>query len=423
MGTDRDSRKLLTGRNVIGLSLVALLVLIVGWFFVLDVVRQPDADLDCDSLKVTELSQSQELLVSDLTSQIATLDTQIATLDTQIATLDTRLEELKQEEQVLSDVTESVNAPSDATTEQKMDVQAEREVAEENLSSLQLQRDQKDAALTRAETGDASKFTPPRSSVNLTPNNPVSKISLGSDRDARRVEVILSSELGTSAADSESDAEQPSQEQSAELPDVVELLSITGQFRRSEGVEIPSDQMEVWTRRISSVRAVMTVCITPGDQLDAGNYTGDVFLVDPAVNHVTVPVEIKAQSHIINILYGLLIISPILAFVYVWATARHAAGAEPWDWNSFWNWTEKNFILAFALGFAAVWATLQVPFNNPTWGSSVLNAAAVVGVGLVAAVTAMTAVTGVVRGAGIDKESPKSENSDNPGPVDSDPDS
>jgi hypothetical protein len=378
-------------------------------------------------------------------------------LDTQIATLTEQIDELTEEEAVLirreddlqdlgdslSDVSASIDAQVDATPEQKEDlqelgddlekvslptesldnIQAESEVAEENLSLLQLQRDQKSAALTRAETGNASWFTPPRSAVNLTPNNPVSKISLGSDRDARRVQVILSSELGTSAAESETDAEQSGQEQSAELPDVVELLSVTGQFRRSEGVEIPADQMEVWTRRISPVRAVMTVCITPGDQLDAGNYTGNVFLVDPAVNNVTVPVEVKAQSHIINILYGLLIISPILAFLYVWATARYTADADPWDWDAFWNWTEKNFILAFALGFAAVWATLQVPFNNPTWGSSVLNAAAVVGVGLVAAVTAMTAVTGVVVGDSIDKKPPKSETPDNPDPVVSDPDS
>jgi hypothetical protein len=48
------------------------------------------------------------------------------------------------------------------------------------------------------------------------------------------------------------------------------------------------------------------------------------------------------------------------------------------------------------VGFAAVWATLQVPFNNPTWGASWLTAAAVIGVGLVAAVTAMTVVAGRV---------------------------
>jgi hypothetical protein len=449
MSTDGDGRKLLTGRNVIGLFIVAVLVLVGGWFFVLEVVRQPDADLDCDALKEAELSQSQELLVSDLTSQIAMLDTQIAALDTQVEGLEQEEQVLSEQEESLqelgdslSDVSASIDAQSEATTEENQDLQelgddlekvnlrtetldklrADREAAVENLSSLQLTLDQKEAAKTRAETGDDSKFSPPRSAVNLTPNIPVSKVSLGSDRDSRRVEIVLSSELDTTAVDSETDAAQSSEEQDAELPDVVELLSITGQFRRSEGVEIPADQMEVWTRRISAVRAVMTVCITPGDQLDAGSYTGNVFLVDPAVNQMTVAVEIKAQSHIINFLYGLLIISPILGFLYVWATARYTAGAEPWKWDPFWNWFEQNFILAFALGFAAVWATLQVPFNNPTWGSSVLNAAAVIGVGLVAAVTAMTAVTGVVVGDSIDKESPKTESSDIPGPVASDPD-
>ena len=157
-------------------------------------------------------------------------------------------------------------------------------------------------------------------------------------------------------------------------------------------------------RRLGSV-LLLDVCITPDAELDAGQYTGDVYLVDPSINPVRIPVEVTAQSRLINYLYLLLVLSPVIAFGYIWTTGRISAGATPWSSKEFWKWTGQNFIICFAVGFAAVWATLQVPFNNQTWGSSVLSAAAVVGVGLVAAVTAMTAVAGrIIEGA--DPEEP-----------------
>jgi predicted acyltransferase len=73
---------------------------------------------------------------------------------------------------------------------------------------------------------------------------------------------------------------------------------------------------------------------------------------------------------------------------------------------------KQNAVVAFVVGFAAVWATLQVPFNNRTWGSSLVNAAAVVGLGLVAAATAMTVVAGKVRGEDIDDPADQGDGED-----------
>jgi hypothetical protein len=122
-----------------------------------------------------------------------------------------------------------------------------------------------------------------------------------------------------------------------------------------------------------------------------------VYLIDPSLSEVVVPVEVTAQSTHMNWLFALLIISPVLSFIYVWFTARHMAGANPWDQKEFKKWASENFILAAAVGFGAVWASLAVPFNDPTWGASVLSSLAVISVGLIAAVTAMTAVAGRVR--------------------------
>ena len=125
-------------------------------------------------------------------------------------------------------------------------------------------------------------------------------------------------------------------------------------------------------------------------------YAGDVYIVDPSLNPAKVHLEVAAQSTWIFWLYSLVLFLPLLALAYLWITARISAGEDPWNLRHLMRWSRINVVAALVVGFTAVWATLQVPLNNQTWGSSVLNAVAVIGVGLVAAVTAMTVVAGKV---------------------------
>jgi len=239
-------------------------------------------------------------------------------------------------------------------------------------------------------------YLPPRSDVNLVPDAPVSRINLGSHRTTSKVEIILAT-ASFGAADSSSTAAQDGVAAAipnVALPDKAEFFTEVGQFDRSEGGAIPPEQISVWARRVDTF-VIVSVCIEP-DGLHPGMYAGDVYLVDPSLSPTRVHVEVTAQSQWINFLYLLLILLPALALAYVWITARYSAGQDPWKGSHWWAWFRQNSVAVLVVGFAAVWATLQVPFNNPTWGTSWLTSAAVIGVGLVAAVTAMTVVAGRV---------------------------
>jgi hypothetical protein len=225
----------------------------------------------------------------------------------------------------------------------------------------------------------------------------VAVITLGSDRDPRRVEIVLEQVSASTSEEGEStEADSPARTEIAQLPTTPTYLVHVGQLQRSNGLEIPADDVHAWARWVGPV-VLLDVCVDPDARLDPGRYTGDVYLIDPALSPVRIAVEVTAQSTWINWLFVLLIASPLAAFAYVWVVSRHSAGVTPWDRGEFRRWAGQNLVLCFAIGFASVWATLQVPFKNPTWGSSVLGAAGVIGVGLVAAVTAMTAVAGRVR--------------------------
>ena len=242
----------------------------------------------------------------------------------------------------------------------------------------------------------AGAYLPPRSDVNLVPDVPVSRINLGSHRTTSKVEIILAT-ASFGSADNSSTAAQEGVAvvtPNVELPDKAEFFTEVGQFGRSQGGAIPPEQISVWARRVDTF-VIVSVCIEP-DGLHPGMYAGDVYLVDPSLSPTRVHVEVTAQSRWINFLYLLLILLPALALAYVWITARYSAGQDPWKGSHWWAWFRQNSVAVLVVGFAAVWATLQVPFNNPTWGTSWLTSAAVIGVGLVAAVTAMTVVAGRV---------------------------
>ncbi len=249
-----------------------------------------------------------------------------------------------------------------------------------------------------AESEDhiSGAYIPPRSDVNLVSVEPVSHIDLGSHRAISKVEIVLASESFRTGEDASAKAEDgvATAALNTQLPDKAEYFTEALQFRRSEGNAIPTEQISVWARRVGTF-VIMSVCIDPGG-LDPGMYAGDVYLVDPSLNTTKVRVEVTAQSQWINLLYLLLLILPALALAYVWITARYSAGQDPWNQRHLRTWLKQNSVAVLVVGFAAVWATLQVPFNNPTWGTSWLTSAAVIGVGLVAAVTAMTVVAGRV---------------------------
>jgi hypothetical protein len=382
--------------------------------------------------KVADLRETTTTLDDEIAKQsqtIGSLTETIATLDTEIETLDAEVEVLVRKETALEMTIEAkyfalsaILGENDRNSEIKQ-ARTERDKKNEQLDELQdvleADRDQQkidtlsaeielvELAITSLavpiwfldtdpEHDTSGAYFPPRSDVNLVPAIPVSHINLGSHRATSKVEIVLTSaSLGD--AESVSTAAEDGVvivAQNVRLPDKAEYFTEAGQFRRSEGSDMPPDQITVWARRVDTV-VIMSVCIEPNG-LHPGMYAGDVYLVDPSLNLTKVRVEVTAQSQWINLLYLLLFIIPALALAYVWITARYSAGQDPWKPSHWWAWFRQNSVAVLVVGFAAVWATLQVPFNNPTWGSSWLTAAAVIGVGLVAAVTAMTVVAGRV---------------------------
>ena len=245
-------------------------------------------------------------------------------------------------------------------------------------------------------------FPAARSNVNLVPADPVVYIELGGHRFPTMVQVPLESvSLGIiEDATVLPDDAGTVLVSTGELPDKAEFLTSAGQLRRNEDISIPEHEVMVWARRMDTF-VMLSVCVTP-DGLDAGQYAGDVYLLDPSLNPTKVRVEVTAQSPFINWLYVLLFLVPASALFYVWVNSRYTAGESPWKWGPFWNWLSQNAVIALVVGFAAVWAALQGPFNNPTWGSSLVGAVVVIGVGLVAAMTAMTVVAGRADQKGID---------------------
>ena len=240
-----------------------------------------------------------------------------------------------------------------------------------------------------SDDGNSTGYFPPPSGVDLVPELAVDHITLGPHRTPSSVEIPLGSvrSIAPQGSSAVAEEEAPTEAPILELPDKASFSVAAGQFRRSEGIAIPAEQISVWARRVGSV-VLLNVCVTP-DGLHPGMYEGDVYIVDPSLNPAKVHVAVTAQSTWIFWLYSLVLLLPLLALAYLWITARISAGEDPWNLRHLMRWSRINVVAALVVGFTAVWA-------NQTWGSSVLNAVAVIGVGLVAAVTAMTVVAGKV---------------------------
>ena len=429
-------RNFVSLRNVIG-SILLTVFFVAGVSFIV-VSQNPGVKIDCDELKRRGVTESGQILAAQLESDMSELELQRADVVKRIDVNETAVTELERRREQAAATTTTTgseqsteapqptgDSPNPDTTDargaaevgtageesaaqlddefltQIRTLEAEAVQLEADLERLDLERENLQAALDRATAAssgaddDPALYSPPPAALSLQPREPVAFVNIGSGRDARRVQIVLEPVSGVTSdgAGNSADATTTARADTAQLPAKPTFEVDAGQFRRSTGVEIDDDNIDVVARRLGSV-LLLDVCITPDADLDAGRYTGDVYLVDPSINPVRIPVEVTAQSRLINFLYLLLVLSPMIAFGYIWTTGRISAGASPWSSKEFWKWTGQNFIICFAVGFAAVWATLQVPFNNQTWGSSVLSAAAVVGVGLVAAVTAMTAVAG-----------------------------
>lgn len=234
-----------------------------------------------------------------------------------------------------------------------------------------------------------------RSTINIQPVNPIETLKLGSDRKPRRIEVMFANSATTAIAEGLDVGSRDEVE--VALPEKAIFEATAGRLSQSNGDEIPPESIAVWTRRIGS-ELFLSICISPSDGLPAGDYKGSVYLTDPTLDVVKVPVHVTAQFQWIDLLYGLLLILPCMAIAYVWYTGRIAAGADPWDWPSIQEWIAVNFLLLFVVGSASVWAALQVAFSNPSWGATGFGSTAVFGASLVAAVTAVTAVAGKVVG-------------------------
>lgn len=362
-----------------------------------------------DDEEASESGGSEPDVISLDDSRVAAFNESIASLTESVVSLSAAIEALDQRREVLLAKFEAKYRARSALLTPAA-AEAERLWAQSEILALQGFRrvDGKDrerlemmVAILVESVSDRFAFPGPRSDVNLVPAVSVVSIDLGAHRFPTRVEVALETlSLGdTENATADAGAVVISD---TDLPDKAEFLTEAGQLRRTEGIAIPAQAVSVWARRLGNF-VMLSVCITP-DGLDAGQYAGDVYLLDPSLNPMKVHVEVTAQSVFINWLYVLLVLVPISALFYVWVNSRYTAGESPWKWSAFWKWLSENAVIALVVGFIAVWAALQGPFNNPTWGSSLVGSAAVIGVGLVAAMTAMTVVAGRARGHGIDSE-------------------
>ncbi len=382
---------LLTWRNVVGAGLLLLMIAGLGLYFY---EQSREVTIDCQEEEQRGVNESGRLLVANIGSRIAELEPQIADLDTQKTELDKQKTELDLSKKDLPEPEASLLDDEIAALDDEI------ALLEAEIATLKAEKTDKQDARRRAEAArvaeeppfDPDGYSPQPTSLNLQPQDPVAVITVGSDRDPKRAEIVLEQVNPTTSDEAESTGPEPT----AQLPTKPTYLVNALQFQRSNGLEIPAEDIHVWARWAGPV-VVLDVCVDPDARLDPGRYTGDVYLIDPTLNPVRIAVEVTAQSTWINWLFVLLLLSPLAAFGYVWVISRHSAGVTPWKSDEFKEWASQNFVLCFAIGFAAVWATLQVPYNNPTWGSSVIGAAGVISVGLVAAVTAMTAVAGRVR--------------------------
>jgi hypothetical protein len=391
----------------------------------IDALISDIADLDSKMARHAVVISTRNGQIAALSEDIGSLTEGIMTLEGEIGTLDDELGSLVRREAALEATIEAKFLARSALLshwarryeiKQVQNALDAREVELASIGDSDVDTPQRDALaghiellelrratlmepvwalFAEAVDGISGAYLPPRSDVNLVAPVPVSRIVLGSHRETSKVEVILTS-AGIGAPEESASGEDSTATvaPSVELPDKAQYFTEAGLFRRSQGNAVPADQIFVWSRRVG-VTVITSVCIEP-DGLDPGLYAGEVYLVDPTLNPARISIELTAQSRWINWLYLLLIIVPLLALAYVWITARYSAGQDPWKSSHWWAWFRQNSVAVLVVGFAAVWATLQVPFNNPTWGVSWLTAAAVIGVGLVAAVTAMTVVAGRV---------------------------
>jgi hypothetical protein len=392
----------------------------------IDKLTSDIADLDSKMARIAVIISTRNEQIAALSEEVGSLTEAITTLKVDIGTLDNEMASLARREAALEATIEakylarSAMLSTDTRKAEIADAQADLDSSKAELLEVEATgagRSRRDAILGHmgvldlkiatliepvwaldAESNDgiSGAYLPPRSDVNLVAAVPVSRINLGSHRETSMVEVVLTSATFGASEESSTEAVESGAAvaPNVELPDKAQYFTEASLFRRSEGNTVPANQIFVWSRRVGTA-VIMSVCVEPHG-LDPGLYAGEVYLVDPSLNPARISVELTAQSRWLNWLYSLLIIVPTLALAYVWITARYSAGQDPWESSHWWTWFKQNSVAVLVVGFAAVWATLQVPFNNRTWGASWLTSAAVIGVGLVAAVTAMTVVAGRV---------------------------
>jgi hypothetical protein len=409
-GSDAGKPWYLQTRNVIGMVLAVVMIGVVG--FGVRQARKPSLIVDCAQLQTDELAKSQVFLIGDLQTQVDRLEVDLASAEQGQTTA------IEVEAEVRSLVEDDPN-PSEELNQRLSDATTQLGVATASRDALVAQLEQKTAALEYARSVDPTDpaaaeraWTAPRSTVSFDADVAVAKIHFGSTRNAKRVEIRLTpqNEVADGALSGEAAAEQAT----APLPDTFWFVADTDQLRRNSGLEIPADQVTTWARRFGD-QVFLNVCIDPNSSLDAGRYVGSVHIVDSTMRQVTVPVEVTAQSALINWILLMLLFGPILAFLFVWIKLRHAANEDSTMISHddkgvslappFKKWIQSNFILSFVIGLAAVWAGLQVSLSNETFGDSLVKAAAAVVITLIAAVGAITPVVGKVRGDEIDAAS------------------
>jgi hypothetical protein len=390
-------------RNVVGVGLIIVAGLT---FLVVRDARKADLVVDCEGLRTQELEQSRDYFVASSEVEIARLRLQRDQIrDRFNAALDAVADAGQRARAVAALEEQQPDGESTSDAEEAwIAARADLDRVHDEFASLQGLIRNKNAAMWRAirATPDniASRpfVTLQRSDLTFAPDEATAKIHFGSSRNAKRVEVAFTAQevdrTGSEAAMASSADGDPVT--SSGLPEAFWFSAHTDQLRRSSGLTIPASDVTTWARMFGD-RIFLSVCVDPDERLDAGRYEGSAYIADPSLSGIAVPVEVTAQTSLINWTLWTLLISPVLAFMFVWVKLRHAAAADAsFDSADFTSWIRQNFVLSYVLGFGAVWATLQVPLNNETFGDSFAAAAAAIGVTLVAAVGAITPVVGRV---------------------------
>ncbi len=171
---------------------------------------------------------------------------------------------------------------------------------------------------------------------------------------------------------------EPEEAAPALPPERTVLTVIKRPLKRQEvDAEIRAIDYEA-TAVVTALREVtLIICIDPAKAgIHPGTYKGEVRIVDPRVQDVTIPLTITAQYpgyRWMVLLYGVGLLGP--GSLFVWATARRTTGRpignllrrEPR--KGLWEWALPNLVAFVPPAVAAGGVFIASYWRDPAWGA------------------------------------------------------